>query len=352
MKIAIDITPLNDTRLLSHRVRGTGFYLKNLKKALLEYFPENTYTFFNRGEHIDRSIDLVHYPYFEPFFVTLPYFEKIKRIITVHDLTPLVFPEHFPSGVKGAIKWQIQKQNLLRSARILTDSESSKKDICKFTGLHESRIDVVYLAASEEFKKIDNVVGEKRLKKYNLPKKYLVYVGDATWNKNLPRLLKAAIKNNLPLVMIGKTLTEKNFDQTNPWNKDLLETQNLSQESQNINMLGFIPTDDLIAIYNNAIALVMPSLYEGFGLPVLEAMQSGCPVITSQRGSLPEVAGNAAFYVDAEEIQSIADGMNEIFENTKLQSELSQKGIIQARKFSWKKTSEKTIESYRNAIES
>src|SRR3989344_9596252 len=101
MKIAIDISPLNDKSLLSLSVRGVGFYIENLKKALLRYYPDNEYIFFTRGETIDKSVDLVHYPYFEPFFLTLPFFEKHKRVITVHDLTPLVFSNNFPVGLKG-----------------------------------------------------------------------------------------------------------------------------------------------------------------------------------------------------------------------------------------------------------
>ncbi|HVF69617.1 MAG TPA: glycosyltransferase family 1 protein, partial [Xanthomonadales bacterium] len=296
MKIAIDISPLNDNRVLSHRVRGTGFYLQNLKKALLANYPDNEYHFFNRGDVINSDVDLVHYPYFEPFFLTLPFSKNHKTIVTVHDLTPLVFPEHFPPGIKGNIKWQIQKLNLLRSDGILTDSESSKKDISKYTDVKPEKIDVAYLAAGEEFTRIKNK--ELRIKetknKYNLPEKFVLYVGDATWNKNLPRLLNAVKGINIPLVMVGKTLTEKNYDKSNPWNQDLLETQKLIEKSPNILTLGYVPTNDLVALYNTASVFIMPSLYEGFGLPILEAMQSGCPVITTKVGSLPEVAGDAA----------------------------------------------------------
>src|SRR3989344_5563728 len=147
MKIAIDISPLNDKSLLSHRVRGVGFYIENLKKALLRYYPENEYIFFTRDEKIDKTVDLVHYPYFEPFFLTLPFFEKHKRVITVHDLTPLVFPKNFSVGLKG---------NLRRSTRVLTDSESSKKDIVIYTNIAPDKVDVALLAAGEEFKQMEN----------------------------------------------------------------------------------------------------------------------------------------------------------------------------------------------------
>src|SRR5258708_4157386 len=108
MKIAIDVSPLQS----GHKVRGVGFYLSYLKKALLEFFPEYEYLFFQEGETISNSVDLVHYPYFDPFFIALPCTKRHKTVVTVHDLTPLVFPEHFPAGLKGILSWQIQRYNL------------------------------------------------------------------------------------------------------------------------------------------------------------------------------------------------------------------------------------------------
>ncbi len=348
MNIAIDVTPLNDTRLLSHRVRGTGFYLQNLKRSLLEFYPEHKYQFFNRGNSLNSTTEIIHYPYFEPFFLTLPFSKKYKTIVTVHDLTPLIFPEHFPSGLKGNIKWQLQKMNLKKSNRILTDSESSKKDIYKYTKFDSDKIDVAYLAAGEEFRPRAN--SQKLIAKYKLPKKFILYVGDATWNKNLPRLLKAVEGTKIPLIMVGKTLTEENYDKSNPWNQDLVETQRLISENDNVKALGFVSGEDLVSLYNLASAFVMPSIYEGFGLPILEAMQSGCPVIAAKEGSIPEVAGGAAFYVDAKNTENMANGISQVFENLKLQKDLSEKGIMQAKKFSWKKTAEKTIEAYEKTL--
>lgn len=351
MKIAIDTSPLNDKSLLSHRVRGVGFYIKNLKEALLKYHPENEYVFFTRGEKIEDSADLVHYPYFEPFFITLPLLQKHKRIITVHDLTPLVFPKNFPVGIKGNFAWQIQKLNLLRSDGILTDSKSSKDDIYKHVNIPEDKIDVAYLAAGEDFKQTENLKLKTEIsKKYNLPKKFVLYVGDVTWNKNLPRLVKAVTQLKIPLVMVGAALVNEYFDESNPWNQDLLETQELAEDNKDIIRLGFVSTDDLVKLYNLATVFAMPSIYEGFGLPILEAMQSGCPVVTTKTGSLPEVSGDAAKYVDAYDVDSIADGIAEVFENSRLQKELSEKGLKQAAKFSWQKTAEQTIETYRKVL--
>jgi glycosyltransferase involved in cell wall biosynthesis len=350
MKIAIDTSPLQN----ANKIRGVGFYLENLKKSLLKNFPDNDYLFFNQLSEIPTAVDLVHYPYFDPFFTTLPLFKKYKTVVTVHDLTPLMFPNHFPAGLKGNLKWQIQRYNLHRVDRVIVDSECSKNDVIKIAGVSPDKIDVVYLAAGNEFQRLKTE--DLRLKKndlrekYKLPEKFVLYVGDATWNKNLPRLINAVNRINIPLVMVGKTLTETNYDKSNPWNQDLHLAQELITKSPNIKALGFVSGEDLIALYNLAAVFVMPSLYEGFGLPILEAMQSGCPVITSKKGSLPEVAGDAAIYVDAQNIDSIAEGISKAFEDAKLQDELIRKGLTQAGKFSWKKTAADTLKAYQRVL--
>lgn len=340
------MSPLKSGNFLQHRVRGTGFYLRNLKISLEKYYPQNKYTFFTRGEKLLQNVNLVHYPYFEPFFLTLPFKTKSKFIVTIHDLTPLVFPANFPSGIKGKMKWNLQRLRLKKASAIITDSQSSKKDIIRFAGISESKISVVYLAAGEEFKKLEIKNYELKIKKkYGLPDKFALYVGDVTWNKNLSALMKAAGIAKVPLVLVGKAITEKEFDKTNPWNQDLVKVKNLAG-NDNIFTLGFITQEDLVALYNLATVFVMPSFYEGFGLPILEAMSCGCPVVTSKEGSIPEIAGDAAFYVDAYDINSIAHGMEKVFKDATLQKELSEKGIIQSGKFSWKKTADETNRVY------
>lgn len=348
MRIAIDISPLTGKQVLGHRVRGTGFYLENLKKSLLEYFSQNEYIFFSRGESLPKDIDIVHYPYFEPFFPTLPFNKVGKMIVTVHDLTPFVFPKYFSPGIKGTFMWLLQKRALRMADAIITDSNSSKKDIHKFTGIPNEKITVVYLAAGEEFKKLKMSESEIKglRKKYNLPKKFALYVGDVTWNKNLPRLTHAIKQTNIPLVMVGKALVSRDFDGTNAWNQDLSMIQKLVKNDKQFILLGFVSKDELVSLYNMATVFIMPSLYEGFGLPVLEAMQCGCPVVTTREGSLPEVGGDGAFYVDAYNIDSIANGLTEVFFDKSLQSKLSQNGLKQARLFSWEKTTAQTVDVY------
>ena len=340
MKVAIDVSPLQT----GHKVRGSGFYLEHLKNALTKYFPQTDYIFFQRGEKIPNDVDLVHFPYFEPFFLALPIYKKFKTVVTVHDLTPIVFPQAFPKGIKGELKWQMQRFALKKADAVITDSESSRKDIVKFVGVNSSKINVIHLAAGEQFRKLEDGNWREEVKKrYGLPERFVLYVGDVTWNKNLPRLINAAKKNNLPLVMIGKSLAEENYDKSNPWNADLNRINKLAEDDKNIIRLGFVSMDELVQIYNLATVFVMPSLYEGFGLPILEAMACGCPVITSKEGSLPEVAGDVVFYVDAYDVDSISKGIEKIFSDKKLQKELSGKGLTHVKKFSWRKTAQETL---------
>lgn len=348
MKIAVDITPLvaKDT---GHKVRGVGFYLEHLKKSLLDNFPEEHFHFFSKGERIPKDTDIVHYPYFEPFFLTQPLLLNFPTVFTVHDLTPIIFKEHFPSGLKGDVKWKINKNILKRAAAIITDSKCSQKDISRVVGVDSSKIHVAYLAAGEEFSIGSSNSDQKDTmrKKYGLPDKFVLYVGDVTWNKNLPRLVEAVIGTDITLVMVGKSLTQSDYVKDNIWNKDLAIVQDLVKKNKNIMTIGFVSSEDLVALYRMATALVMPSLYEGFGLPILEAMACGTPVITSKEGSLPEVAGDAALYIDAKSIESIKAGIIKVYSDPILQKQLSVKGLDQVGKFSWKQTAIETMSIYK-----
>jgi glycosyltransferase involved in cell wall biosynthesis len=350
MKVAIDFSPLSS----GHSVRGVGFYLKHLKDALEKLHTKNSYIFFTDTSELHESFDVIHYPYFDPFQRTLPYQKKHKTVVTVHDLTPIVFPELFPVGVRGRLNWEMQKRSLRRVDAVITDSECSSRDVIRFTGIPGKKIASVYLAAGEEFRVVKVSENEKKKlqERYNLPEKFVLYVGDVTPNKNLPRLIEALKRLNIPLVMVGKALHEREYDGTHPWNKDLVTVHRLTDDDKNIHILGFVPSDDLVALYNIATAFVFPSLYEGFGLPVIEAMASGCPVITTREGSLPEVAGDAPLYVDARHSDNIAEGIKKVFADKELRQQLSVKGLKQAEKFSWKKTAEETIRVYEKVLSS
>lgn len=343
MKIAIDISPLSS----GHSVRGVGFYLRHLIASLKRYVPHHEYMLFGDTAKIPPECDVVHYPYFDPFSSSLPAKTKHRTVVTVHDLTPLVFPEHFPSGLRGKLTWWSQREKLKKTDAIITDSHNSKKDIIKLTGISENKISVAYLAAGEEFVKInDEKFLRAVIKKYALPEKFILYVGDVTWNKNLPRLLHAMNNTDIPLVMVGKALADTDFDASNLWNKDLLDVQNLAKLNKNIHILGFIQTDELVALYNIATVFVFPSVYEGFGLPILEAMQCGTAVVTSREACLEEVAGNAAYYIDPTDAQGILAGIQQLWEDDDKRAEFEKAGVKQAKNFSWEKTAKETIAVY------
>jgi len=346
IKVAIDISPLQT----GHSVRGVGYYVENLQKALVKY-GTNEYVFFTKTEQIPKDADIVHYTYFDPFYINLPKNSNAKTIVTVHDLIPIIFPSHFPAGVKGKIKWQIQKRRLRKINHVITVSNCSKNDVNKYTGIKEENISVIYLSAAEQFRrnKEGKWIAEIR-NKYNLPENFVLYVGDATWNKNLPQLINAVVKLDIPLVLVGKSLTQKNIDIKNLWNRDLLLSQALIKENKNLHSFGYVETEDLVKIYNLATLFIMPSYYEGFGLPVLEALNCGCPVICSKKGSLPEIAGDAALYVDPDDIDNILESIKRLYSNKNLQNQLRDKGFKQAHKFSWEKTAQQTILVYQKLI--
>jgi glycosyltransferase involved in cell wall biosynthesis len=350
MRVAIDTSPLEKSS--PHHIRGSGFYLRHLLDALKNIDDISLFEFVNKSK-IPDGLDLVHFPYFEPFFLTLPFKKKYKMIVTVHDLTPLIFPNQFPVGIRGRVKWELQKALLQRVNGVITDSESSKKDIIRIVGISAERVYVVPLAAADHFKHVTFSKKNEEIirQKYALPEKFVLYVGDVTANKNLPRLIRAVQKLDIPLFLAGKALTTRDFDTHNPWNKDLVEVQKILEGEENIKAIGFVPDDDLVALYNFATVFAMPSLYEGFGLPVLEALQCGTPVVTTKAGSLYEVAGDAAVYVDPYSESSIASGIQSLYNDAAMRRRYREKGEKQASQFSWHKTAALTYQAYQAAIQ-
>lgn len=351
MIIAVDESPL---KMGQHKVRGSGFYLLELKRALLAGFSDNKFIFFTRGQALPKDVNVLHIPYFEPFFLSLPFFNPFNSVVTIHDLTPLVYPDLFPAGIKGKVKFAIQKVLLRRYKAIITDSEASKQDIATILGINKSKIHVVTLAAAAHFRDLQLSVKEKNtvLEKYGLPQKFALYVGDATRNKNLPRIIQAAEIADIPLVMVGKALSADVQDKDNAWNVDLIAVKKAALHNKNIILLGYLSDDDLVKLYNVATFSVLVSLYEGFGLPILEAMQSGCPIIVSKLGSIPEVAGSAGVYVDAFDVHNIAEHMRNFYDDSRLRRKMIERGFLQIKKFSWGKTAAETMKVYEKVAHS
>jgi glycosyltransferase involved in cell wall biosynthesis len=343
MRIAIDISKLNT----NHAARGIGIYVKQLIDALQTYETAHEYVVIGSKAKIPSSTDVVHYPFFDPFFLTLPLTKPFPTVVTVHDLIPLVFPEHFPSGLRGAMKWQVQKLSLQGASQIITDSIASKKDIQRIVGCAENSIHPIYLAPPLTPRAVTaKGTFEAVRRKYGLTESFLLYVGDINWNKNIPGLIKASAAFSLPLVLVGKAFLDLSLEETREIDR-LVST--LGREKFVIRP-GFVPDEDLVFLYESATCLVQPSHYEGFGLPVLEAFTSGCPVVVADNSSLSEIAG-PGIRVNSNSVESITKGIQTVLALSKeKRSQLVEKGHEWVRQFSWKKVAHETVGVYERSI--
>ncbi len=369
MRVAIDSGPLTS----GHSVRGVGLYTRELIKALNEKSKNiknlkiDAVDF--RKEDLTRY-DIVHYPYFSPFFITLPFNKPAKIVVTIHDLIPLIYPKHYPSGLKGTLRFFIQKYLVKKTNAIITVSETSKKDIVRFLGIPAEKVHVLYLAPKKVFRKLDEGGWKKDVgKRYDLPKRFALYVGDINYNKNIPNLIRACKIIGLPLVICGKQafdIEEQGVDLRllrgpRDWIRYLLniphpELAHYSElltefkGNKKILRLGFVSDKDLVAIFNLASVYVQPSFYEGFGLPVLEAMACGCPVVIAKANALVEIAGGAGLISDPRDPKDMAEKITEIIKNKRTEEVLIRKGFKRAKEFSWEKTAKETIKVYERAF--
>lgn len=346
INVAIDINPLST----ASKFRGVGAYTRKLVEALKYQEGLKILTF--EGKEVPAEADLVHYPYFSPFFLTLPFFPAKKHVVTIHDLIPLVFPEAYPPGLKGNLKFFIQKLLLKKAEMIITDSESSSADIVKFIRYPKEKIAVIYLSADSKLKKIsDKKILNSIRKKFNLPNEFVLYIGDVNYNKNLPALVRACRLIKIPLVIVGKQAVSTDFNPSHIENRSLVELTSLVEGQKDVIRTGFVTEEEKSGLYSLATVYCQPSLYEGFGFPLLEAMTCGCPVVASRTSSLPEIGGKAVYYVDPYNIDDISRGIKTVFEDDALRAKMIKDGLAQAKKFSWEKTARETIKIYEKVLE-
>lgn len=269
---------------------------------------------------------------------------RFKKMTTVYDLTPLYFMEQsFPRKLsrKYLKFFHSYALNSIRYAdKIITISQNTAKDLKKeLKIINDEKMSVIYCGIDEKFfLKSDEKQLEFIRKKYNLPSDFLLYVGSVTPTKNIKFLLNTIKKLRLPLVIAGhRTEKDKKF-----------LSENLDGIENLVYFPEFIPQEDLPLLYKAAKIFVFPSLYEGFGMPPAEAMASGTPVISSNRSSLPEVMGSAGILIDPDDEQNWIKEITNLWNNSSLRKEFSQKGVIQAKKFSWTQSAEKILEIFNN----
>lgn len=341
-KVIIDKSPLSS----GHAGRGIGAYVRGLETGLAEVETDLEITF---GDPKQDKYDLVHYPYFDIFARSLPLWKKSLIMVTIHDLIPLKYPKLFPAGIRGNLNWQIQKQLLKSVDHVVTDSQASKLDILELTDFPEEKISIVYLAAEARFTPRPDKVGKSFRKRHNLQDNLLGYVGDINFNKNLPALIRAVGKvENVHLAIVTRADLESKI----PEALAIKLAINDSQIGSRIQVLKLKSADELVEFYSALSWYVQPSIDEGFGLPVLEAMQTGTPVISAKGGSLPEVVGEAGIYFDPHDVDDIAEKIHQALGMTEKQrKKYIQQGLSQSKRFTWRKTAEEMVGIYnRNLI--
>lgn len=338
MKLVMSLQPLSS----GSKNRGVGVYTRELTEALQKNYPHDTIVPTSR-EYYSLASDIVHFPFFDPFFLTLPASKKLPTVVTIHDLTPIKFPEHFKAGIRGKYRWWKQKARARKVDHIITDSEVSKQDIISIMGIKAEGITVIPLAPSNE--RVPAMMAKKIAIKYKLPEKYLLYVGDINWNKNVVGLVDAFAQIKDPsvhLVLIGKVFS----DAPNiPEYKRIIDAIVKSGKADLIHQIGYVPGHHLPVFYTRATLYVQPSWYEGFGLPVLEAMSYGCPVASSDRGSLPEVGGDAVAYFDPS--VNMVKVITKLLSSTRKRNQLALAGLVRSKDFTWEKVAEATYKVYK-----
>lgn len=292
------------------------------------------------------KMDLLFIPaYFMPF-INNP---GLKMVVAIHDLASEYFPEAYTLKHK-VLSHNLQKLESQEATKIITISNSTKSDIVKFNHINPKKISVVYFGLDHKyFQPVQGDKLEKILSKFNLKKeRYFLYVGTIQPRKNISRIiegfanvLKQTKDQNLQLVLAGGK----------GWLSDEIYQlpQKLGIESS-VKFLGRVDNNDLPALYSGALAFVFPSLYEGFGMPILEAMSCETPVITSKTSSLGEIAQEAALLVDPEKIDEIAHAMVLLIQDTKLRKNLMKKGVQRVNDFSWEKAARETLHIFEEVV--
>lgn len=390
MKIAFDCS------LVPDESGGIGQYSRNLARALSRIDKENSYTLYILYPVLKRitrpsarKVDLPNEGNFKVVFKDIPvpfqlfrYLQgpilpqsfkdyglgeieadvvhsntfcvpsfrdkKKKLIVTVYDLTVLTHPEchrkanirHCLDGIKDAIKY---------ADAIIAISESTRADLVNYLDAPPGLITVTHLAAAGDLRPVEDpeVLKSARLK-YSLPERYVLFVGSNEPRKNIKTLLEAyaslpaGIKNEFPLVIAGGK----------GWlNSDIPGVVKRLGIETSVRFAGYIGKDDMSAVYSGASVFAYPSLYEGFGLPILEAMSCGAPVITSNVSSMPEVAGDAARLVTPTDTEELGEALRALLSDEGLRKNMRQKGRERASKFSWERCARETLALYRKVVE-
>jgi glycosyltransferase involved in cell wall biosynthesis len=275
-----------------------------------------------------ERVDLFHAPHY-----VLPPLTPCRSVVTIHDCIHLRFPQYLPSRLGYAYARSSMWVATHRSSRVLTVSEASKRDILKYFHIPEAKVDVIYNGIDERFWSPPDAADVDRIReRYQLDGRFVLYAGNIKPHKNIERLIEAfhTLKqhgfDDVKLLIIGDEVSKY---------ATLRRAVHRYKLHKHVRFFGFVPDQTLAVLYRLAALFVFPSLYEGFGLPPLEAMASGTPVITSNVSSLPEVVGDAALLIDPYEPDAIAAAIERLLTDARLREDLRARGLKRAREFSW-----------------
>lgn len=274
----------------------------------------------------------------------IPISTQFRTIATVYDLIPLAFPQYFGElSLDQRLGYRTSLKRLRQACHLIAISEFTKRDVVSRLGIDPEHITAIPLGVNlENFAEPSKETVKSVRDRYQLPERYLLYVGALEAHKRIPMAVAAAAHARVPLVIAGRHACEQQ--------RLLAETVLRLHAGSLVWYLGYVPGEDLPALYKNARAFVFPSVYEGFGLPVLEAMAARCPVVTTSAASLPEVAGDAAIVLAPDNLEALVGAVSEITENENLRLKLIEAGAARVRSFTWEKTAQRTVEVYERVV--
>ena len=288
-----------------------------------------------------EQVDVLHVQYVAPLGYRGP------LVVTVHDLGYLHLPDSFPLVLRVALRLLVPR-SLTRATRIIAVSEFTRQDILARYPIPPEKVAVTPEGADARFRPCASAQTASVLGRYGLGPGFVFSLGRLNRRKNLERLLNAyaSLRGQglvqVPLVIGGKP---------DYGVQEALRRAKLSEDASSVRFTGLIPDEDLPAFYTGAACFVYPSLFEGFGLPALEAMACGTPVVASNRTAIPEVVGDAALTVDPESVEALARAMTRILTDRDLSMDLSRRGLLRSRQFSWEETARRTLAVYREAVQ-
>lgn len=335
------LLPAGTLHLVYHRKEQTPLPLTGVRTGRAWTPPHNRFERWALGAELwPRRFELFHSTDFIP-----PAWGAQRRVITVHDLNFLYYPDYLTADARryynDQIQWAVREAD-----GIIADSEATRKDLEARLGVKRERVTVVHLAADPVFRPLSSEATQAVLARYGLERGYVLFVGTWEPRKNLPALVEAVARlrdlgEPRQLVIAGRPgwLYDEIYER--------IAARRLADQTHFIER---VPVEDLAALYNGALLLAMPSFYEGFGLPALEAMQCGTPPVVAGRASLPEVVGDAGLLVDPDDVDTLVSAFRRIATDATLRASLVQTGLERARTFTWRKAAQETLTVYERVL--